>query len=29
VLIHEGELGDSLFIVLSGRLKVYASNAAG
>ena len=29
VLIHEGEQGDSLFIVLSGRLKVYASNAAG
>src|SRR5580765_96653 len=29
VLIHEGELGDSLFIVLSGRLKVYASNEAG
>ena len=29
VLINEGELGDSLFIVLSGRLKVYASNAAG
>ena len=29
VLIHEGDEGDSLFIVLSGRLKVYASNAAG
>jgi CRP/FNR family cyclic AMP-dependent transcriptional regulator len=29
VLINEGEQGDSLFIVLSGRLKVYASNAAG
>lgn len=29
VLIHEGEQGDSLFIVLSGRLKVYASNDAG
>ena len=29
VLIHEGEQGDSLFIVLSGRLKVYASNSAG
>jgi CRP/FNR family cyclic AMP-dependent transcriptional regulator len=29
VLIHEGEHGDSLFIVLSGRLKVYASNALG
>ena len=29
VLINEGEHGDSLFIVLSGRLKVYASNEAG
>ena len=29
VLINEGDPGDSLFIVLSGRLKVYASNAAG
>jgi CRP/FNR family cyclic AMP-dependent transcriptional regulator len=29
VLINEGEEGDSLFIVLSGRLKVYASNDAG
>jgi len=29
VLINEGEQGDSLFIVLSGRLKVYASNEAG
>jgi CRP/FNR family cyclic AMP-dependent transcriptional regulator len=29
VLIHEGEEGDSLFIVLSGRVKVYASNDAG
>jgi CRP/FNR family cyclic AMP-dependent transcriptional regulator len=29
VLINEGEQGDSLFIVLSGRLKVYASNDAG
>jgi CRP/FNR family cyclic AMP-dependent transcriptional regulator len=29
VLINEGELGDSLFIVLSGRLKVYASAASG
>jgi CRP/FNR family cyclic AMP-dependent transcriptional regulator len=29
VLINEGDLGDSLFIVLSGRLKVYASNEAG
>jgi CRP/FNR family transcriptional regulator, cyclic AMP receptor protein len=29
VIINEGETGDSLFIVLSGRMKVYASNAAG
>ena len=29
VLINDGEQGDSLFIVLSGRLKVYASNEAG
>ena len=29
VLINEGDEGDSLFIVLAGRLKVYASNAAG
>ena len=29
MLINEGEQGDSLFIVLSGRLKVYASNEAG
>jgi CRP/FNR family cyclic AMP-dependent transcriptional regulator len=29
VLINDGEEGDSLFIVLSGRLKVYASNDAG
>ena len=29
VLINEGEQGGSLFIVLSGRLKVYASNDAG
>ncbi len=29
VLINEGEQGDSLFIVLAGRVKVYASNAAG
>ena len=29
VLINEGEQGDSLFIVLAGRLKVYASNEAG
>jgi CRP/FNR family cyclic AMP-dependent transcriptional regulator len=29
VVINEGETGDSLFIVLSGRMKVYASNTAG
>jgi CRP/FNR family cyclic AMP-dependent transcriptional regulator len=29
VLINEGDVGDSLFIVLSGRVKVYASNDAG
>jgi CRP/FNR family transcriptional regulator, cyclic AMP receptor protein len=29
ILITEGEVGDSLYIILSGRVKVYASNAAG
>jgi len=29
VLINEGDVGDSLFIVLSGRVKVFASNEAG
>ena len=29
MLIHEGDVGDSLYIILSGRVKVYASNAAG
>lgn len=29
VLINEGEHGDSLFIVLSGKVKVYTSNEAG
>lgn len=29
VLIHEGDVGDSLFIILSGRVKVYASSAEG
>jgi CRP/FNR family cyclic AMP-dependent transcriptional regulator len=29
VLIHDGDVGDSLYIILSGRVKVYASNAEG
>ena len=29
VLIHDGDVGDSLYIILAGRVKVYASNAAG
>jgi CRP/FNR family cyclic AMP-dependent transcriptional regulator len=29
VLINEGDQGDSLYIVLTGRVKVFASNAAG
>jgi CRP/FNR family cyclic AMP-dependent transcriptional regulator len=29
ILINEGDIGDSLYIVLSGRVKVFASNAAG
>jgi CRP/FNR family cyclic AMP-dependent transcriptional regulator len=29
VLINEGDQGDSLFIVLSGKVKVFASNEAG
>ena len=29
VLIHDGDTGDTLYIVLAGRVKVYASNAAG
>jgi CRP/FNR family cyclic AMP-dependent transcriptional regulator len=29
VLIAEGDIGDTLYIVLTGRVKVYASNAAG
>jgi CRP/FNR family cyclic AMP-dependent transcriptional regulator len=29
ILIAEGDVGDSLYILLSGRVKVYASNAAG
>jgi CRP/FNR family transcriptional regulator, cyclic AMP receptor protein len=29
VLINEGDVADTLFIILSGRVKVYAGNAAG
>jgi CRP/FNR family cyclic AMP-dependent transcriptional regulator len=29
ILINEGEQGDSLYLVVSGRVKVFASNAAG
>ena len=29
ILISESDVGDSLYIILSGRVKVYASNAAG
>ena len=29
ILINEGDVGDSLFIVISGRVKVFSSNAAG
>jgi CRP/FNR family cyclic AMP-dependent transcriptional regulator len=29
VLIHEGDVGDALFVILSGRVRVYASNAEG
>ena len=29
VLIHDGDVGDSLYIILAGRVKIYASNAAG
>ena len=29
VLIHEGDQGDSLFIVVSGKVKVFSSSAAG
>jgi len=29
ILINEGDVGDSLFIVLSGRVKVFASNEQG
>ncbi len=29
VLIHDGDVGDSLYIILAGRVKVYASNEEG
>jgi CRP/FNR family cyclic AMP-dependent transcriptional regulator len=29
VLIHEGDVGDALYILLTGRVKVYASNEEG
>ncbi|HEX4884461.1 MAG TPA: Crp/Fnr family transcriptional regulator [Casimicrobiaceae bacterium] len=29
VLIHEGDVGDSLYVLLAGRVKVYASNEEG
>lgn len=29
VFIHEGELGDSLFVILSGRVKVFVADAEG
>ena len=29
ILINEGDLGDSLYIVLAGKVKVFASNEAG
>lgn len=29
VLINEGDVGDALFVLLSGRVKVYSSNEAG
>lgn len=29
VLIHDGDVGDALYIILAGRVKVYASNEEG
>ncbi len=29
VFIHEGEMGDSLFVILSGRVKVFVADAEG
>jgi CRP/FNR family transcriptional regulator, cyclic AMP receptor protein len=29
VLINEGDVGDALFVLLSGRVKIYSSNEAG
>ena len=29
VIINEGDVGDSLYIILSGRVKIFASNEAG
>ena len=29
VLINEGDVGDSLYVLLSGRVKIYSSNEAG
>lgn len=29
VIMHEGDEADSLFIILGGRVKIYASNASG